>query len=278
MSKELIIYCDESEGDGDFYSNFYGGALVRSEDLGDVIARIDAVKASLSLKGEVKWSKVTEQYAQKYINLIDVFFDLMAEDKVKMRVMFTQNCYEPRHLTKQQRDESYLRLYYQFIKHAFGLTYSGVPKNTRVRVNFDRLPENEEKVRNFKQFISGLTRSRDFRQAGLIINENDLYEVESHSHDILQCADIVLGAMCFRLNDKHKTIPEGKKRRGKRTVAKERVYKHINGRIRTLYPNFNIGCSTSDKDDRRNRWAHPYRHWNFRSQESVFNEDRTKKK
>ncbi len=66
-----------------------------------------------------------------------------------------------------------------------------------------------------------------------------------------------LGAMAFRLNDKHLVKPPGQVRRGKRTIAKEKLYKHILGRIRQLYPNFNIGESTGMQGDRANRWRTP---------------------
>lgn len=69
--------------------------------------------------------------------------------------------------------------------------------------------------------------------------------------------------MQFRLNDLHKAIPEGKKRRGNRTIAKEKVYKYINNRIQIFYPNFNIGITTSLHNNPMNHWMHQYRHWLF---------------
>lgn len=69
--------------------------------------------------------------------------------------------------------------------------------------------------------------------------------------------------MAFRLNEMHKEKPEGQRRRGKRTRAKEALYKHINKRIRAIYPRFNIGVSTGTDGLAMNRWLHPYRHWNF---------------
>ena len=80
--------------------------------------------------------------------------------------------------------------------------------------------------------------------------------------------DLILGAICFRLNDKHKVKDPETNRRGKRTRLKEQLYKHINSRIRGLKPGFNIGESTatiipSDK------WDYPYMHWSFKPTSSV---------
>lgn len=84
--------------------------------------------------------------------------------------------------------------------------------------------------------------------------------------------------MAFRLNDKHKEKPPGKRRRGKRTVAKECLYKHIRARVCQLYPHFNIGETTGKGGDWANLWRHPYRHWKFVPAEHERDPTRTKQK
>jgi len=89
--------------------------------------------------------------------------------------------------------------------------------------------------------------------------------------------DIVLGAIAFKLNkrDKEKNPVTGK--RGKKTIAKEKLYKHILGHIRSLErPNFNIGITTGTDGSLESRWTDSYRHWVFRPSEFV--EDKTKYK
>ncbi len=278
MSRELIIYCDESSKDGEYYSNFYGGALVKSADQQIVIDTLNETKKSLNLHGEVKWSKITAPYVEKYISLLTVFFDLIEQDTVKIRVMFTQNAYEPRHITKEQREQSYYLLYYQFIKHAFGVAFFNTREPTRLRIIFDKLPENNAETDRFKTYIAGLTQTSLFKQGNIIVNPSDISDVDSRKHVILQCADIILGSMDFRLNNKHKIMPKGSNVRGNRTIAKEKVYQYINKRIRQIYPNFNIGITTSIRQNKANRWCDPYRHWNFRASQSTYNPERTKKK
>lgn len=98
-------------------------------------------------------------------------------------------------------------------------------------------------------------------RAGVKFDSEQMGEVASHDHVVLQCLDVVLGAMAFRLNNKHMVKPEGQRQRGNRTIAKEKLYRHISTRIRQIYPSFNIGESTGIQGDRANRWRHPYRHW-----------------
>ncbi len=161
-------------------------------------------------------------------------------------------------------DNTFTQLYYQFFKHAFGLQYSNPDPKTEVslRLYFDELPINPSQKQEFKRFIVDLGRNADFSKANLLIRPEDIAEVKSHEHIILQCMDIILGAMYFRLNDLHKEKPEGSFRRGKRTIAKEQLYKFINHRIRTIYPGFNVGISTGVSYP-SDRWEHSYRHWEF---------------
>ncbi len=270
MAQEYIIYCDKSEETGRYFSNFYGGALVRSEDLEEIKAILAAKKAELNLHKEIKWTKITDNYADKYIALIDVFFDLVKADKIKVRIMFTQNMNVAVNLTKRHIDEKYFILYFQFLKHAFGLHCSPlIEGGVTLRIYPDRLPDTAEKVEQFRSFLVGLSRSYEFRYRKIRIMPENVADVHSHDHDILQCLDVILGAMHFKLNDKNleKTAKNGT-RRGNRTKAKERVYKHINKRIQDIYPRFNVGTSTA-QPELDSRWTHPYRHWLFKPRERI---------
>lgn len=279
MAREIIIYCDESDISGPHFGNFYGGLLVQSQHLAEVQQRIADRCAALHLNDEVKWQKISAHYADKYIALMDELFDLAEEGKVKLRVMFTQNYFSPVRLSPEQRENGFFLLYYQFVKHAFGLAHAGVEdERTRLRLYFDKLPDTHEKCAAFKGFLSGLNQSPGFRRGGISLPAQAIAEIDSKQHVLLQCADVVLGAMQFRLNDKHKAKPPGSRARGMRTRAKERVYKHILRRIRAIYPNFNIGISTSQRGNPANRWDDAYRHWLFVSKDSVVRAEFGKRK
>lgn len=279
MARELILYCDESDISGKHFANFYGGLLIESSNLEEVERRIRECCQSLNLHDEVKWQKISTAYASKYTSLIDELFDLVAEGKVKIRIMFTQNYFSPYRLTPDQREMGFFLLYYQFVKHGFGLQYAGLEgTSTSLRVLFDKLPDTAEKCARFKGYLAALTQSPGFRKARIELRPESISEVDSRRHVLLQCVDIVLGAMQFRLNDKHKEKPPGKRVRGKRTVAKERVYRHVLQRIRSIYPNFNIGISTGVRGEISNRWSDPYRHWLFKQENAVIRPEFAKRK
>ena len=262
---EYIIYCDESDGSGKFYANFYGGLLIRSSDFDEVKETLIQKKKKLNLEKELKWQRVTSNYLDKYIEFIDLLFDYVEADIIKLRIMFTQNIYVTRSYGDYQRDNKYFLLYFQFVKHAFGLRYiNEISGSSRIRLYLDKMPDTKEKIESFKDHIQSLNKNPPIRRTGLYFDKEQIAEIDSKQHVLAQGLDIVLGAMQFRLNDKHLEKPIDANRRGKRTIAKEKLYKHINRRIAQTYPNFNIGVSTGDRGDLMNRWEDPYRHWLFR--------------
>jgi hypothetical protein len=262
-SREYFIWCDESDQSGKLYSNFYGGVLVKSEDFAEVINTLEKACKRLYLLDEIKWHKISGHYVNKYIELMDVFFDLVSKGKVKVRIMFTKNIHKASHQHNGHKRDAFFMLYYQFIKHAFGFAHSnnGI-KEVYLRLYFDLLPDTLEKRQLFKEYIKNLQASRPFQHAGIKIRKQDITEVDSKRHLLLQMLDVVLGAACFRLNNKHKEIPPGRKRRSNRNKAKEKVYKHIIEKIRTIRKGFSMGISTgiASKED---YWQHAYRHWRY---------------
>lgn len=278
MKRQYIIYADESHRKGKYYSNFYGGALVNYCELEKISNQLNNKKNELGLLGEVKWTKVTEQYLDKYIGLIDFFFKFVNSNKVKIRIMFRQNANVPQNLSREHEEKEYFLLYYQFIKHAFGIDYCNPNENDQVilKMYFDKLPDTKKKNKEFKGYIYSLN---DFFCINNVhIFNEDIAEVDSKNHIILQCMDIILGAMNFKLNDMDKEKMPDSNRRGKRTIAKEKLYKNILKNIKENYKNFNIGVSTSTRGDYTNNWKDPYRHWCFKSKNSVFDSSLTKNK
>lgn len=260
---EYIIYCDESSSDGPKFSDFFGGCMVNSKDLHIVEDALNAKERELNLFGEIKWTKVTEQYIQ----IMDLFFNFIRNGKIKIRIMFRWN--EDRPTNTQARynsEDKYFKLYYQFLKNSFGLKDLPLEQgDVFIRIYLDQLPDTKEKCDHFKEFIRNLPNIRDFQNVHgrLHIRKEDVADIRSHDHVLLQCTDIVLGAMYFRLNNLHLDKPTGIQRRGKRTIAKEKLYKHIHKRICEMLPNFNIGTSTGKRGLQNPAWELPYSHWRF---------------
>lgn len=278
MNEEYIIYCDESAKKGKYFGNFYGGAITSGNKINKLNSILNLKKQELNLLGEIKWSKVTENYLQKYTEIIDLFFDYIKNSDIKIRIMFKPICYIANNLTDNQIDNEYYLLYYQFVKWAFGFENSNnnKDKDISVRFYFDKLPNTPSRNNTFIDFVYGLNNVNIFKDNNIHIKRENITEVVSHNHVILQCMDIILGSINFRLNDFHKEKLPNSNKRGKKTIAKEKLYKHILSRIREIHPNFNIGVSTGLHD--WNTWTIPYRHWRFIPNDSTYYTKLTKQR
>lgn len=223
---EYLIYCDESLSKGQFFSHFYGGALVRSKDYIEVKEALDARKEELNLLGEIKWTKVSTNYLDKYKEMMDLYFRFIKEGKIKIRIMFQAAMHE---IEEHSDADKYHILYYQFIKHAFGLPYRDeyVDDDVNLKLLFDMIPDTNQQNDDFKAHICYLQELQQFKKAKIHIRHDDISEIDSHKYSILQCMDIILGAMAFRLNNLHLEIPEGATEPGKKTKAKEALFNHI---------------------------------------------------
>ena len=113
---------------------------------------ISLKKEELGLHQEVKWTKVTEQYLEKYMELINFFFEFIKTGKIKIRIMFRQNALVPQNLTREHEEKEYFLLYYQFIKHAFGIDYCNPNERNQIilKLYFDKLPDTKKKIESLK--------------------------------------------------------------------------------------------------------------------------------
>jgi hypothetical protein len=181
--RAYIIFCDESDASGRYYSNFYGGVIIGGSQYERVTAKLNAQKRRLNFLGEVKWAKVSEAYLAKYQELVLTFFKEIQAGHVRVRIMFRQNAHQPVGLNQSQIDGGYFRLYYQFIKHAFGLAFhppSGCPVS--LKLYFDEFPETREAATQFKGHILGLKDNPKIHQAGFTLVPEDIAEIRSHDH------------------------------------------------------------------------------------------------
>jgi hypothetical protein len=63
----------------------------------------------------------------------------------------------PRSLTDHQIEDEYFLLYYQFIKHAFGLqSFTSTLKSVRLRLYFDQFPDTRDTAKRFTNYIHDL--------------------------------------------------------------------------------------------------------------------------
>lgn len=112
--------------------------------------------------------------------------------------MFTNNEFVKPDLKEEHLENEYLLLYYQFLKHSFGLRFLNANDDNHLRTVLRQNSRTHEAVRNSK--IIGTSVSAWFLDANIKISEQQISEVDSKNHVIMQYLDVVLGAMSSKLN------------------------------------------------------------------------------
>lgn len=272
----IFIWLDESDRHGEFYSNFYGGILVSARHYWEVLHRMRSIVAEVGINDEIKWQKVNEFHYEKYWRVVDELFDLAQEGKLKIRIFFRHNQYTASRYTPDERKADYQMLYYQFIKFAFGLPHAEESELDSMTLFLDEIPLRQSERDEFISHIRGMANDPVLKRKGLKIADDGIVEVDSKQHLPLQFMDVILGAICFKLNEKDKLKVEGENKVGKRTLIKLKLYKHINARIREIYPYFNIGVTTPIRIP-SDSWTQVYRHWSFIPKFHTRDASRTKR-
>ena len=213
--------------------------MISSRDRSAVVAALEAEKAHLNLHGEVKWQRVTQNYLDKYRNLSSLFFTFVRDGKVRLRILFTDNATAPERLTTLNYSQRYLLLYLAFIEHAFDIRYRSPRDETvRLRILLDTLPVPVEDKRVFRRQLYRLNSGCVFQSGGVRVFPGDIGEVDSRDHVLLQCLDVVLGAMQSGMNAR------GYRVSGKRSLARSQLSAHVLRQVKSIHPDFHMEATT----------------------------------
>ena len=67
---EYTLYCNESVDTGNIYSDFFGRCIVEAHDSQHIISSLTQYKLGNHINAEMKWTKVTEAYLDKYNRIL----------------------------------------------------------------------------------------------------------------------------------------------------------------------------------------------------------------
>lgn len=251
MTKYMII-CDESTRKGPNFSYFYGGAIVNEskyQKLSDILINF---KNNFGLN-ELKRTKISEANYKYYIEVLDLFFTFVRSGDIKVRIMFSPNSELKKDIPHSQ-NETFIRFYEVFIKDAFSIFYAR--EDIGLRLIFDDLPETKEQCQKFKQHLIKKINSNNKPMANKVyVKEEDIEEVDSQKHIILQCIDIIVGLVDFYLNTSKKELKESK-----RAQSKYKVWQRIYQFIIEMNPNFIVEETTSPIYSNKG-WKDKYKHF-----------------
>jgi hypothetical protein len=199
-----------------------GTTGVSDQHLAHVRAMFLAWKVHMRLHGEIKWVRTDKKNVDRYKTLVTVYFNLLKRGILQFHAMtIPMAAFDPKALGNEVPEAAYNRCFHHLLlsKYCAGHPLDRRPlRERKYFVLFDKRTSNVP----WEPFRVALCRAAakhhgmdhwPFRRVE--------YE-ESHMEIMLQVNDLVLGAVGFWWNKKHRTLPTSKSPKGKlvRHVAK----------------------------------------------------------
>jgi Protein of unknown function (DUF3800) len=276
-SAQYVIYSDESHThDKELqHGRFYGGCLLPSAERQRLNERIATEMLRCGLIGELKWQKLNHRNYTRMRDVLDVFFDLVEANIVRLRVMWLPVRENPTQDVEFRR-HGYLELYSHFVIVGFGLEHHGESHDVHIEFLPDALPESPSKRRTFVENLLTVHATKYKRNCRFKIIR--VSEVDSKKHALLQCVDVIIGALAFKMNDNRLRYPAAAPTN--RLEACILLGSHVVERIRRIHAarcpsRYQLRESTWPGSDENGvihqeyKWAFPYRQWRFRGAGSV---------
>lgn len=187
------IYCDESRQTQDRYM-VLGGIIVPSENVILFDGAMKLYRETNNMKAELKWSKVSNQKLSEYKALIDLFFTYIKGMHFKSIVIDTHQI-DHKKYSKGNKELGFYKFMYQFLLHSFGHYAKNDDKyiiylderNSSYSLGTLKLILNRGLKKKFKGKIT-----RDIIRNIEPKNSKDI--------DLLQVADILMGAIGYEMN------------------------------------------------------------------------------
>ena len=252
-----IIVSDESTRKGKNYSYFFGGCILKENEYDRISLTLNLLKNNYNLH-EIKRQKINEYNVDKYISIIEAFFDYIKAGLVKVRIMYAPN--NQLNGYRNGQIDTYEKFYYIFIKNAFSLFEA--QENIFLRLFLDELPESLQKNNKLKICLSKGILKISFSESvsnKVLLYKSRIEEVKSENHIILQCIDVILGVIDFYLNTSED------EKRSKRGQAKMKIMEVIMKNIYYICPTFSFVKSTGYFKTYKS-WLFPYKHFVFKQQ------------
>lgn len=251
------------------YWCFFGGIFGPESDCDRLETALRAVVVREGLNGEVKWSSVTGRNIVAYKLLVDEFFRHISAHGLTYRQVFLDRSYvhvpDPGAPVLSPLDIQF-KIYYQFLKHHFGLRYLPASDPTREHHVTIRLDGHSSwhHTDNLSAFVERL--GGHFNEPRL---STKVHFVNSERFMRLQICDLLMAAAGSYGNRMHERRECGRRGMTRKQACRLEMAKYIYNHFRALDAAergtraFNWFESTGKDGDRENTLKHKLRIWKF---------------
>jgi hypothetical protein len=194
----LHVYCDESRQTASKYM-VLGGIAIPASNVPSVNAVIDRWRIARKMNGELKWKKVSKGKYADYESLINSCCWLAAEKRVfcfrSLAVERASINYRKYH--KGDWEIGFYKMYYQLLLHSFGSI--AAKHGWRMLVHLDKR-ESSYPLHELHKILNKGIRKAFGVNRDVVVN---VQPIESHASNLLQVADILMGAVGYHWDDWH---------------------------------------------------------------------------
>ena len=236
--QQFSFFMDES-GISNHRFTVVGAICLRSDVIPQVHASIQEFREKYNMHSELKWAKVSNQKSAEYKTLVDYFFALNNMNILQFHcIIFDNHGANHARYNAGDQDVGLSKLYYQLMVHRFGRNCGPVGD---LCVCVDRRNSSTSLTDLLRMANAGIARDCGLPHAPL----KQLIPLDSHTDDLLQLNDVILGAVCAARNGKHLVAAGRQSKRDLATLVLEKS-----------------GLATFEKDSPRN--VSRFTVWNMR--------------
>lgn len=273
--RKFLIYADEAwtqnhKTSENRYHCFFGGFLATPQEFKQFENDLILLQKKHKQSKEIKWAKLSKNNIDFYKEIIILVENFLCINRFsKYRQFFMDRHHEYSGLQTNTLDSQF-KMYYQFLKHSFGLQY--IPfKNIHIVFFLDTHSSHYHKEK-LKEFSIDLPR---------ILNRSDIKIeikfIDSKKSKILQVCDLLMGTAGYYGNAIFERKVNGRKQITKHQKLKRDFGKNTYNMLRNIDAKFrntkafNWFESTGIESCKSNSYHHKLRIWKFIPHDSVQN-------
>lgn len=189
------IFCDESRQNGERYM-VLGGIIIPQETINTFNLTMQKFRDEQKMHAELKWSKVSEQKVSEYKRFVDYFFALNNTNKIHFSSLVIDTHQVNHKKFSGNYETGFYKFYYQLLLNCFGVGYLNEKNDVRFIIHLD--------YRNSKYKLSDLKDilNKGIRKKLKITTDRaiSLQPINSKNSEVLQIADIIIGAIGYNKN------------------------------------------------------------------------------
>ncbi len=193
--QKVFYFCDESSHHAGDEFMAVGGIAVNLNSLGEIERQIIALKSSLSLMGEIKWSNTKNRRDSGQKAYADLLRELVEAKKIHFHIRFQRTDeYDHKLSGSRRKIDTVSKAYYQLLTHR-PVTFYGDSSDLHIR------PDSGECTELLPKYQGHL--NSECKRIHKCQSVKSIHPTNSKNSDMLQLLDVTLGALTCLKNQRH---------------------------------------------------------------------------